>query len=137
MSKTLTTLSDLDLFSKPPVQLSIEKTYETVHRPISILDSKSHIEFNISSGIDEYILLKDMQFYIKLKIDLNKTGSVTEADWKNISVVNNLMHSLFSSIDMQIDGKSITQNPQTYAYKAYFETSLGYSHDARSSVNSK
>lgn len=73
--------------------------------------------------------------YIKSRIDIAKSDSsdVVDADWEKVSTVNNLMHSLFKQIDLEIDGKSISHSPQTYAYKAYFETLLGFTKDAKDS----
>ena len=126
-------LADLDIFSTPPTQLSIINKYTTEHRPLAPLSSDTEIQFEFSSSIDEYIELRDMMFYIKLKIDLNKTGNVTEDDWKTFSPVNNLMHSLFKTVEMEINGKNLDLSPQSYSYKAYFESELGYTFDAQTS----
>ena len=45
--------------------------------------------------------------------------------------MNNLLHSIFRSVDLQIEGISITQNPTTYAYKPFFEIPLGYTEEAK------
>ena len=129
----ITTLADYDLFSVPPTQLTVEKNIITEHRPLSTLTPDSMIEFSVSSAIDEYIHLRETMLYIKLKIDIVRaTGSnITAADWKKIQPVNNLLHSLFRSVDLEIEGKSVTQAPQTYPYKAYFETLLGFTDEAK------
>jgi hypothetical protein len=41
------------------------------------------------------------------------------------------LHSLFKAINLEIDGKMLTINPQTYAYKAYLESFLGFTFDAK------
>ena len=130
----ITTLADLDIFSVPPTQLSIDKTYVTEHRPIATLDERNLIEFIITPAIDEYILLRETMLYMKVKVDLVKTGTpntVTPDEWLKVCPVNNFLHSLFKTVDLEINGKSITLNPQTYAYKAYLETALGYTRDAQ------
>ena len=129
----ITTLPDFDLFTVPPTQLTIEKNYVTEHRPISTLNPTSIIEFNVNSSVDEYIQLKDTMFYIKIRMDIKKAagGNVDAADWAKCQFVNNLLHSLFRSIDLEIEGKTVTQTPQTYAYKAYFETLFGYTEEAK------
>ena len=131
----ITTLPDFDIFAVPATQLSIEKTIVTEHRPLSALSSTSNIEFIIDSPIDEYVLLRDLMLHMKIRIDIKKTGTnnITGLDWDKIGGVNNLLHSLFKAVDFEINGKSITLNPQTYAYKAYFETNLGYTYDTQNS----
>ena len=44
--------------------------------------------------------------------------------------MNYLLHSIFRSVYLQNEGTSITQNPTTYAYKAFFET-LGCIEEAK------
>lgn len=40
--------------------------------------------------------------------------------------VNNILHSLFTEIDVSHDGKIITPETDTYPYKAYFEKLRSY-----------
>ena len=130
----ITTIPDFDIFAVPATQLSIERTIVTEHRPLSILNSVSNIEFMIDSPIDEYVLLREMMLQMRIRVDIKKatgTGTIGAGDWAKIGGVNNLLHSLFKAVDFEINGKSITLNPQTYAYKAYFETNLGYPSDAQ------
>ena len=135
-SSQITTIPELDLFSLPPTQFSIEKTITSEYRPLSTLASNSIIEFSVSSGLNEYINLRDTVFHLRVKINIKKNagGNIDENDWKKIQPVNNLLHSIFRTVDLEIEGKSITQSPQTYAYKAFFESYLGYTLDAKSGV---
>jgi len=41
-------------------------------------------------------------------------------------VVNNLFHSLFSSVDLYLNNKLVTANADTYPYRAYIENLLSY-----------
>jgi hypothetical protein len=43
--------------------------------------------------------------------------------------VNNILHSLFSEIDVSLNGKVVTPGTDTYPYKAYLEKLLSYSPD--------
>jgi hypothetical protein len=126
---------DFDLFGVPPTQLTIERDVQSEHRPISVLNSTSIIQFVIHSAIDEYIQLRDTLFKIKLKINLTKKDrtNVVEDDWKKVAPVNYLLQSMFSYINVEINNKPITMAPHTYAYKAYFDAILGFTKDARTS----
>jgi hypothetical protein len=44
--------------------------------------------------------------------------------------VNNLLHSLFSSLGVSLNGKTVTLHETNYYYKAYFESLLNYGSDA-------
>jgi hypothetical protein len=127
---------EYDLFVLPPTQLTVEKNIQTEHRPISVVtDSRSVIQFELNSALDEYIQLRDTLIKIKLKINIKRSDNddVTEMDWKKICPVNYFLHSLFSNVQVEIGGKPIMITPHTYPYKAYFDATLGYTRDARNS----
>lgn len=131
----ITPLTELDLFAVPPTQTSIERDVYTEHRPISILNSESAITFVIPTPLDEYMQLREMMFYIKIRIDLRKIngGDITSADWDKVSTVNYLLHSIFKQVEVEINNKTITGGMPTYAYKAYFDAMCHFSDDARKS----
>ena len=126
-------LAELDIFNVPPTQSSVIETLISEVRPLQPLeDIISMIEFEFSSGLDEYIMLSEMKFSLQLQVDIKKTsGDIVEADWNNCSITNNLLHSIFKTAEMSINNKIITQSPQHYGYKSYFENILGYTHDAK------
>ena len=126
-------LSEFDIFSVPPTQTTIEEDLFMEHRPVSTLDSRAFIEFNISSGIDEYIRLDKIWFYLKLRINISRPlkADVTSHDWRKVSTVNNLLNSLFKQIDLTIGDRVVTPPHQTYAYKIDFEIKLGKSKDSK------
>lgn len=128
-------LPELDLFSVPPIQNSIDRDLFTEHRPISILEPSSAITFVIPTALDEYIQLRESMLNIKLRVNISKAdkSAVVASDWSKISPVKYWLHALFKQVDVEINGKPITSAPQTYAYKAMFETQLGFTDDARKS----
>jgi hypothetical protein len=50
-----------------------------------------------------------------------------------VGPVNNFLHSLFSQVDVSLNGTLITNSTNTYAYRAYIETLLSYGLEAKSS----
>jgi len=131
----ITPLPELDLFGVPPTQNSVEYDICSEHRPISTLTHDSVIEFNIQTSNDEYIKLSETELYLKLRINLTKAlnADPDAKDWDKVSVVNNLLHSLFKQIDVFIGDKQVTLSHQTYAYRAEIETRLGISAEAKKS----
>nr|XP_022294823.1 uncharacterized protein F54H12.2-like [Crassostrea virginica] len=55
-------------------------------------------------------------------------NALTGADGVS-SPINNIVHSLFSEIDLSLNGKVITPGTDTYPFKAYLEKLLSYEHD--------
>ena len=127
--------STLDLFSLPATQYAIQTNLVTEHRPIATINSSSVITFVINSSNDEYINLKDMQFRIKLRVNCKKADDSAPAatDWVSVSPVNYLLNSLFKQVNVELNGKQITVSPQTYPYKAIFESIFGFTKDAKDS----
>jgi hypothetical protein len=89
---SLVALPEFDLFGVPPTQLTVEKDIQTEHRPISSLSSSlSPIQFEIHTGIDEYIQMRECELYLCIRVSLAKLGSspnITSDDWKKVSPVN-------------------------------------------------
>jgi hypothetical protein len=47
-----------------------------------------------------------------------------------VGCVNNLLHSLFSSLSVSLNGKAVTLHVTNYHYKAYLENLLNYGSNA-------
>jgi len=127
--------STLDIFSLPPTQYAILSNLVTEHRSISSVTSDSNISFVITTPRDEYINLKDLLLRLKLKVNLKKVdgGEPSLTDWNEVAPVNYLLNSLFKQVTIEINDKQITVSPQTYPYKAIFESTFGFTKDARTS----
>ena len=121
-------LSELDLFSVPPTQVSVDRSVETEHKPnTSLSKNVSPIEFKFITAPNEYVLLD--QSYITFVF---KLSSPTAVDWNSIKLSRNLLGSIIHKIDLIVNGKEISTSPQSYAYRSYFENLIGYSQSAKS-----
>ena len=124
----MTPLHEYDLFALHPMQLTVERDSCVEYRPISSLSSSpSPINFEITTGIDEYIQFKETELYLKIRIDLQgkaKTKVLTSDDWKTLSPVNNLLHSMIKQVTVSIGNSEITSSNNTYAYTAYIDRLL-------------
>ena len=121
--------AELDLFSVPPLNTSMEKGGQVIYRPVSSLTDSGPIEFQVNGSTDEYIDLGRTALYIKMKVIL-KNGDNLKNDSK-VGPVNLFLHSLFSQIDLKLKDTIITPSVNTYPYKAYLETLLSYGSDAK------
>jgi len=62
--------------------------------------------------------------YVKAKITQN-VGANLQVD-AEVGPVNLLLHSLFSQVDISLNGTLITASTNTYPYRAIIETLLTY-----------
>ena len=120
--------SEVDLFSVPPTQLSLEKGRWIDYRPLSsVQNDDAAITFMIS-GTDEYLDLSKTILVVEgiIEVDSGTVGA-------DIAPINNFLHSLFKQVDVYLNGKQVTPAMGTYPYRAYLETLLNYDVSAKKS----
>ena len=118
-------LSSLELFSAPPVQLSIDSQQYVTYLPLVAPNNNTNspIEFYIP-GDDRFIDLTDVLLHLKLKI--TKPNDETVGDAK-VAVINYALNTIFSQVDVTLGDKLISQSNNTHPYRAYLEAILNYS----------
>jgi len=129
----VTAVEQLDLFKTALVQTSIvsKKSFEV--RPLSLLNTGGHVDFIITSAINEYTKLDETTIYAKFNVSLSRKDNtnVEIADWDKVSIVNNFLNSLFTQVDLSIGETQTTLSLQTYPYRSYFELLLGSKEESR------
>ncbi|XP_074115789.1 uncharacterized protein F54H12.2-like [Cotesia typhae] len=120
--------SELDLFTLPPTQTSIEQSQWTYYNPMASLSDDTPIEFVIPGHGEEYIDLSHTMIKIKAKI-VQSDGTVVENDV--VGPINNFLHSMFNQVDVFFNQKIISPPNNAYAYRAYIESCLNYGVDAK------
>ena len=118
--------SEVDLFSVPPTQQSLERGRWIDYAPLSSVENPDSAITFLIAGTDEYIDLS--------KTILTVTGNIMKKDkakldgggQSNVAPVNNFLHSLFRQVDVYLNGKQVTPAMGTYAYRSYIETLLNY-----------
>ena len=123
--------TELDLFSLPPTQTSIESGKWVQYKQVSSLTDDSPIEFVVPGNGDEYSDLAQTLLHIEatiVKADGTKLEESTE-----IGPVNNWLHSLFSQVDLFLNHKLVSAQNNTYGYRAYLENLLNYGQSAKHS----
>ena len=124
------TKSELDLFSVPPTQVSLEKGHWIDHQPVSSVSDGGPITF-LSPGIEDYVDLSKTILVVRAKVT-KADGANLDADEK-VGVVNNFLHRFFKQVDVFLKEKQVTQATGTYSYRAYLETLLNYGPAAKKS----
>ena len=88
-------------------------------------------EFVCPSNSSDFTLLSSTRLHGTCQI-LHKDGTAIKDDVE-YSITNLFPHTLFSQIDLEIDGQNLTNSDHLYPYKAYLETILSYGIDAKKS----
>ena len=114
--------SELELFTVPPYNMSMERGDYIIHRPVASINGSGPIEFHVQASTEDYIDLGRTKLQLTLKVV--KADSTDLGDNEKVSTANLLLHTLFSQVDCKLNEKLVTPSINTYPYKAYFETIL-------------
>lgn len=131
--------SELDLFSLPPTQTSIESSQWIHYKPVTSLSDDSPIEFVVPGHGEEYLDLTHTLLSLRVRVksgdDSTTRGPGTSAASAETSVgpVNHLLHSVFNQVDVYFNQKLVSPPNNAYAYRAYIEALLNYSSPAKTS----
>lgn len=84
---------------------------------------KAPIELDFQGQGDEFIDLSQTYLQVVCKFTKGDGSNLTGLNG-NSTPVNNILHSLFTEIDVTLNGKIISPGTDTYPYKAYLEKLL-------------
>jgi hypothetical protein len=122
--------SGLDIFLKRSIQTSVVNSHTVPYKPLSPADNYTQLEFNCTGHSYYYIDLNSVRLLLRVKL-VKTDGSVLSSTEQNtVGCANNLLHSLFSSLSVSLNGKPVTLHETNYHYKAYLEKLLNYGSDA-------
>ena len=121
---SIVTNAELDLFARPPVQTSIEHGAMKDYYPVSGMIQSGPLEFTINGSAEHYLDLSSAFLYVNAQI--SDAGVQDKVDADLAAPVNNWVHSLFSQVDVSLNGKLVSSSSNTYAYRSYIETLLSF-----------
>lgn len=129
--------SELDLFSLPPTQTSIESSQWIYYKPVTSLADDAPIEFVIPGHGEDYLDLTHTMLSLRIRVETSPpTGAggdpIARSAFKT-GPVNHLLHSMFNQIDVYFNQKLVSPPNNAYAYRAYIEALLNYSSPAKTS----
>lgn len=108
--------SELDIFSVPPTQTSIEHGQWVEHHPLATITDNGPIEFSISGSGEDYLDLGNTLLYVRAQI-VKADGTNLPED-AEVGPTNLWLHSLFSQVDVSLNEKLISPSTNTYPYRA-------------------
>ena len=123
--------SELELFTVPPTQIEMNKGFWESVDPVASVQTSDTIEFICPANPDVYTDLANSYLHVKAKIT-KANGANLDAD-EQVGPVNLWMHALFSQVEVFLNNKLVTPSSTAYPYRAYIETILNFSKDAKSS----
>ncbi|XP_071333652.1 uncharacterized protein F54H12.2-like [Trachinotus anak] len=125
------TLAELDLFTAPMTQLSIEdKTYTEIS-PVSAITDGGPIEFFIPGDSEKYLDLNDILLHLRVKItNADNTDLANDAA---VGLINYPLNTIFNQCDVILGDRLISQSSATHPYRVMIETLLNFSGDALAS----
>ncbi|XP_015608278.1 uncharacterized protein F54H12.2-like [Cephus cinctus] len=123
--------SELEFFTLPPTQITIESVQWVHYTPISSLADDSPIKLFVPGNGDEYLDLAHTM--LSLRVQLRFKDTLAPDVLSKAAPVNNLLHSLFNQVDVFLNQKLVSPPNNAYAYRAYIETLLNYGPAAKRS----
>ena len=125
----------LNLFDVPEVDYRYEASRDVVFQPA--LTGIQPITFSIPAS-DDYYDLNEPRFQVKVRLTDPATGyqglkanlAISDAkNTRNTYCVNNFALSIFRDMTLSMNGVLMTEQSNTYHYRAYLETLLNYSRE--------
>ncbi|KYN16032.1 Uncharacterized protein F54H12.2 [Trachymyrmex cornetzi] len=113
--------SELNFFSLPPTQTSIESSQWIYYKPVTSLTDDSPIEFVIPSHGEDYLDLTHTMLSLRIRVESERgeSTSVAAADVAKVGPVNHLLHSMFNQIDVYFNQKLVSPPNNAYAYRVH------------------
>lgn len=131
--------SEIDLFSVPPTQTSVETgIWDTIEcNPFQ--PSSEVIVFDIPGNSAKYLDLSQTELYAEISIKpigatpTQKSLLFTDVNSGRVNAlpINNFLHSAFRDIVVRFNTKIVEQISGTYPYKAYLEDTLNYDKESK------
>ncbi|CAI5671105.1 unnamed protein product [Oreochromis niloticus] len=122
------TLTELDLFTAPLTQFSIEDKCYSEILPVTALTYRGPLEFYVPGNRLHYLDLNDTLLSLRLKIT-NADGSDIDAD-TNVAIINYPLNTIFSQCDVTLGDRLISHASSTHPYRPIIETYLNYSEES-------
>jgi hypothetical protein len=110
---------------------SLVNSHTDTYKPIAPADNSAQLEFNCSRHSDYYNDLNSVRLLLPIKLDKTDGSDLASAESNRVGCVNNLLHYMFSSLSVSLNGSPVVLYETNYHYKAYLEQLLNYGSDAR------
>lgn len=125
--------SELELFTLPSTQTSVEETRIEPFYPLTSLDGNGPIEFRVTTGVDEMIDTNDVWLYTKARIldgdgkPLPKpaAGTTVVPNKSKVFPINYFNASMYRQVEVLLNSTPLPP-VSLYQYRGFLETLLSY-----------
>ena len=124
-----------NLFAPIDINKGFKKAHVVTARPISSSNNNGPYTFEFGATPDKFTDAKSLELCGRVRIIIKKEAStdiesISSAD--KVSTINNIFHSLFSSIDIYVNDLLITDpSSNWYSYRSYLEKLLTFSKNTK------
>jgi len=123
--------SGLNLFSIPPYQSAVERVYfQEVRSNSQLTGNIIDMEITGKHGM-EYVDLKRSKLYVKAKIVKGDGKALLSTE--HVGPINLFLQSMFSQVEVTMQGKLVSSTSSHYPYKAIIQTILSYGDESKTS----
>ena len=130
---------ELDFHSEASINDAVEREfYQQISSEPSSGDGPV-LEFTISGQANELVNLAQSYLSFKMIVRAKNAEDTeldlkTDATGKSLSLVNNVFHTLFGTVEVIANQVHLSRPYSNYAYLAYLANLLGYGNDAKATV---
>jgi hypothetical protein len=129
---------EMDLFSLPPVNVTEKKKMWVDHLPTfggNVRNGKGcgggSIQFTIPGTGTQYTSLRDTNLYVRLSVRKPDGTPFTQSIESCAIPIDNVLHSLWSMVDVKLNGVLVSTSNTNYMYKAFIQTLLNHRQGTR------
>lgn len=117
----------LDLFSRPYLETSLDRSYTVEVNPLNSIASTSTSITFLCQPSEDFTCLSESLVEIKLKLTTNANGTLpAQTATASYATINLPAPCVFSALNFKIQGQLISDAYSTYNYLAFLQTLLSY-----------
>ena len=121
MASAITLNPALNVFQNREIDPSVEEIFYTTTKPQTSIDQDGTQVFEVPAG-QTPIYLKDILLSVECKI--TKADGTAIAATEKVGPANNVLHTLFSQVEVKLGDTVVSYNHSLYPYQAYLEELL-------------
>lgn len=122
------TRAELDLFTLPPTQVAIERSYWREFQTSNPISNSGPYDFFLPSNPQ---LLDVQKNYVLIELCVKKNGNTKLEDTDKVAPINLIGKTLFKSVKLNLNGTEVFNSGDKYAFRAMIETELGFDADVK------
>jgi hypothetical protein len=123
--------SELDLFSVPPTQVTIEDGVFDDIKPHPSFKENT-VVFDVTGDSSHYIDMASTELWVKLRLQRKPDTTVEDATFdakSDVGPANNILHTIFQQTQVYLNGKEVENSNSCYPYKAYLNNLLSHNRE--------